>query len=1005
LSDTKNTPKSKSSTARSGSEAKKPANTKSTTKKAAANSAAASRASKAKSAPKHAAPQRQQRRELWVLWSFLLTILFSLAVFGVEGFLIDGLRAFLRGLFGHGSFLLPFAALTSCLIILFARGKPVAMRLSTLAALPILGGGIVHLLFCKSDYTLKTAILLYDDGMKLASGGLIAGGLAQLFTFALSRIGALIVLLLLTIAAVLMLCQIRLEDIVEFFVAMRDEREILRAEQEAKDAAYYEEERARRDAQREAAREERAAKLQEAQARADAARVDAARQSAQRPAQSQPAVTRELTRQEKAAVKAVQKAARRLPPDLPLEAVMPVLSDQPGRCPEPARVPDPVVSPAPAAAPPEPTPAPMPEAVPTVEPAQEVPAAEPVLLRDLRPQVIPQAETQDPEEIIAMAPIAEPVLPDPQPVIVEPDLDFDEDYDPDEDEFIPMAPMGSVREIPGTEENPIPADDDEPPFDLEDPPAKVPAVAAIDHAVRAAQSSATPVPAVPADLEVVDTHMMTTERGDATAAQSVGVDYEFPPLDFLKEDEGGSGDDATEELRMRSATLTDTLSSFGVEARIVGVIRGPSVTRYEMQLDRGVKLSRITNLQNDIALALGASGVRIAPIPDKSAVGIEVPNKVVQFVYLRDVLTSANMAKSKSKITFALGKDITGDCVVADIGKMPHLLIAGTTGSGKSVCINSIIISLLYRAAPSEVRLIMIDPKMVELGNYNGIPHLLIPVVTDHKKASGALNWAVIEMERRYKLMSEAGARDLATFNKIMESHGEEKLPQIVIIIDELADLMMVAAKEVEESICRIAQKARAAGMHLIIATQRPSADVLTGLMKSNIPSRIAFAVSSQMESRIILDTGGADKLIGRGDMLFMPIGSGKPTRVQGCFLSGDEIESVVEFIKAQGQAEYSQEILDHLERATAEEGGGDMDDDEADPMLGDAIDVVMETGQASASMLQRRLKLGYARAARIIDQMEARGIVGGYDGARPRQIQITKADWQEMKMRYGVRS
>jgi len=426
LSDTKNTPKSKSSTARSGSEAKKPANTKSTTKKAAANSAAASRASKAKSAPKHAAPQRQQRRELWVLWSFLLTILFSLAVFGVEGFLIDGLRAFLRGLFGHGSFLLPFAALTSCLIILFARGKPVAMRLSTLAALPILGGGIVHLLFCKSDYTLKTAILLYDDGMKLASGGLIAGGLAQLFTFALSRIGALIVLLLLTIAAVLMLCQIRLEDIVEFFVAMRDEREILRAEQEAKDAAYYEEERARRDAQREAAREERAAKLQEAQARADAARVDAARQSAQRPAQSQPAVTRELTRQEKAAVKAVQKAARRLPPDLPLEAVMPVLSDQPGRCPEPARVPDPVVSPAPAAAPPEPTPAPMPEAVPTVEPAQEVPAAEPVLLRDLRPQVIPQAETQDPEEIIAMAPIAEPVLPDPQPVIVEPDLDFDD---------------------------------------------------------------------------------------------------------------------------------------------------------------------------------------------------------------------------------------------------------------------------------------------------------------------------------------------------------------------------------------------------------------------------------------------------------------------------------------------------------------------------------------------------------------------------------------------------
>ncbi|MBE6931498.1 MAG: DNA translocase FtsK [Ruminococcaceae bacterium] len=653
-------------------------------------------------------------------------------------------------------------------------------------------------------------------------------------------------------------------------------------------------------------------------------------------------------------------------------------------------------------------PAPVPEAPPV--PAEPVEEPKPVYLRDLKPAQEPQSE---PEEVISITPPEEP-----QPVIVQPDVDFDEDFDPDAEDFIPMVPMGSVREIPnpaeGDEEIAGPAsepDDDEPPFDLEDPPAsasmvdrltasipKSPIVQDIDRSVQGASA--------PMDIEVVDTHQLSTERGDVRELQTERPGYEFPSLDFLKEDEGGSTDDATEELRLRSATLTDTLSSFGVEARIVGVIRGPSVTRYEMQLDRGVKLSRITNLQNDIALALGATGVRIAPIPDKSAVGIEVPNKVVQFVYLRDVLTSANMTKSKSKITFALGKDITGECVVADIGKMPHLLIAGTTGSGKSVCINSIIISLLYRAAPEEVRLIMIDPKMVELGNYNGIPHLLIPVVTDHKKAAGALNWAVIEMERRYKLMSEAGARDLATFNKIMEQHGEEKLPQIVIIIDELADLMMVAAKEVEESICRIAQKARAAGMHLIIATQRPSADVLTGLMKSNIPSRIAFAVSSQMESRIILDTGGADKLIGRGDMLFMPIGSGKPTRVQGCFLSGDEIEEVVDFIKSQGQAEYSQEILDHLERATAEEGGGsDVDDDDADPMLGDAIDVVMETGQASASMLQRRLKLGYARAARIIDQMEARGIVGGFDGSRPRQIQITKADWQEMKMRYGVRS
>ncbi len=507
------------------------------------------------------------------------------------------------------------------------------------------------------------------------------------------------------------------------------------------------------------------------------------------------------------------------------------------------------------------------------------------------------------------------------------------------------------------------------------------------------------------DVEVLDTHLEKEKTLGEKALKPVqkSAAYPFPPIDFLTDAVFHASEDATAELRSRSQKLSDTLSSFGIEARIVNVTRGPSITRYEMQLSEGIRISRLYSLQDDIALALGASSVRIAPIPANSAVGVEVPNKVVQTVYIRDVLTSREMANEKSKVAFAIGKDITGNCIVGDIGKMPHMLIAGTTGSGKSVCINSIIISILYRATPDEVKLIMIDPKMVELGNYNGIPHLLIPVVTDYKKAAGALNWAVVEMERRYKLLSEAGVKDLVSYNKYAVANGFDKLPQIVIIIDELADLMMTAAKEVEESVCRIAQKARAAGMHLIVATQRPSADVLTGLMRSNIPSRIAFTVSSQIDSRIILDSGGAEKLIGKGDMLYSPIGASKPTRVQGCFLSGDEIENVVNFvIKKADAVEYSQEIIDHIESRMQEEKGGkgeDIDDD-MDDMFYDAVDVVMATQQASASMLQRKLKLGYARAARIIDQMETRGIIGGYEGSKPRSIVMSQTEWQEMKLR-----
>lgn len=486
--------------------------------------------------------------------------------------------------------------------------------------------------------------------------------------------------------------------------------------------------------------------------------------------------------------------------------------------------------------------------------------------------------------------------------------------------------------------------------------------------------------------------------------------YQYPPVTLLDQNTDDNYTEVGAELRNNSRRLAQTITSFGVDAKPGDVVHGPSVTRYEFTLDQGVKLSKLTNLADDIALALGSGGVRIAPIPNKSSVvGIEVPNRVVTAVRIRDVIDSRAFAEHKSRVAFAVGKDIGGNCIVGDIARLPHVLIAGTTGSGKSVCTNSLIVSLLYKSTPEEVRFIMVDPKMVELAPYNGIPHLLIPVVTDPKKAAGALQWAVYEMMKRYKLFSENGVKDLAGFNALAQRNEElKKMPTVVVVIDELADLMLVAAKEVEESICRVAQMGRAAGMHLVIATQRPSSDVITGLMKANIPSRIAFAVASSLESRIILDTTGAEKLVGKGDMLYAPLGAGKPTRVQGCFITPEEIERVVDYVKQSGEAEYSQDVMDKIEQAVKEkekgggksagapEPAGESPDDE---LLTAAVDVVLETGQASVSMLQRRLKLGYARAARLVDQMEERGYVGPFEGSKPRQLLIDKAKWQELKM------
>lgn len=484
------------------------------------------------------------------------------------------------------------------------------------------------------------------------------------------------------------------------------------------------------------------------------------------------------------------------------------------------------------------------------------------------------------------------------------------------------------------------------------------------------------------------------------------AEYQLPSLDCLAEPKNGRNVKYEDELKANATKLVDTLKSFGVETRIVDISRGPSVTRYEIQPAAGVKISRITNLSDDIALNLAASGVRIeAPIPNKAAVGIEVPNKNRSMVTLREIIDTDQYRNAKSKLFVALGKDIAGNCTYADLAKMPHLLVAGTTGSGKSVCLNSMIVSILYNAKPDEVKLLMIDPKQVEFTVYNGIPHLIVPVVSDPRKASGALAWAVTEMLSRYKTFSDNNVRDISGYNSICESIGQKKMPQIVIFIDELSDLMMAAPHEVEDSICRLAQMARAAGMHLVIATQRPSVDVITGLIKANIPSRISLKVSSQIDSRTIIDTAGAEKLLGNGDLLFYPVGIAKPQRIQGCFLSDKEVETVVDFIKKQEKSSYDDEVMNEIERQAAMEkkknGGAVSDDDdsdgETDEMVPKAIEVVVDAQMASTTLLQRKLKLGYARAARIIDTLEERNIIGPYEGSKPRKVLVTKQQWYEM--------
>ncbi len=581
---------------------------------------------------------------------------------------------------------------------------------------------------------------------------------------------------------------------------------------------------------------------------------------------------------------------------------------------------------------------------------------------------------------------------------------FDVDMEVDEPERTPRKKRSlnemqqKLVESYSDEEVPTPTDDDEyiPDDDTDN----------IEEAIIAAREEAenNQPERITVDFQK-ETESVANEISEAADDMPI---YKFPPLSLLDSINNSTSKEVAAEIENTSKLLVETLQSFGVETRIVDVSRGPTVTRYELQPKAGVKISKITSLADDIALNLATAGVRIeAPIPNKAAVGIEVPNKASATVGIREVIESTSFSASKSKITVSVGKDIGGNVITTDIAKMPHGLIAGATNSGKSVCINSFIISLLYKASPEDVKLIMVDPKVVELGGYNGIPHLLVPVITEPRKAAGALGWAVGEMENRYKMFADRGVRNIDGYNKFVEGLVDEpevkKMPRIVIIIDELADLMMTAPKEVEDSINRIAAKARAAGIHLLIATQRPSVNVVTGVIKANVPTRIAFAVSSHIDSATILDSAGAEKLLGRGDMLFSPMGANKPLRVQGCYVSDEEIERVVEFVKSGGSTSYDDNVMLEIERQAAiekqqrtgvpEEGAND-----DDPVLDEAIKVVVELGQASTSLLQRKLKLGYARAARIIDQMEERGIIGGYEGAKPRQVLITPEQLMEMR-------
>ena len=896
--------------------------------------------------------QIAMRREIYAGVCVLLALFCLLPLLKVQGFLLEWLQNIIGGAIGTGFILLPFCLLFAAGLFIVKRKGKVRLRVTCALVMPVLWGSAGHIFASTQKFALSVdgIVDLAVAGAQRQAGGLLSGTLAIGLSKALSDAGAIVILFLLGVICLLVSTNTSLAQMFERVHNLPPEEE-----------------------------EEPAPPRQKKQKP-----LPVQAPPPPPPAQEQPVLAPPPPAPQKQGLLS-SLFGRRPTIDIPLEAP----KEQPKGEPIPFAPPN----------------VRTPDQVMGVEHQQSKPAT--TVAEPLKTDAVPQPVLGQPP-----APVQEqafPAAPAPRPVVAPVDpLPSGAGVAPQAEHPVTQDISWQAEPQPQQEER-LPWEDEEEELVPFEPPA--PALDAELQraaALAAAQSPAESLGREGPEWDSPDQQAAKEAQRALSSALHVAPrdTYLYPPISLLAKSNGSAGD-YTQELAENSARLVDTLKSFGVEANLVDITRGPSVTRYELQLKRGTKFSRVTNLSDDIALSLGASSVRIATIPDKLAVGIEVPNTLVELVTIRDIIDSQEFKASKSRISFSVGKDITGHNVVGDIKKMPHMLIAGTTGSGKSVCINSLLISLIYKATPQEVRLIMVDPKMIELGVYNGIPHLLIPVVTDPRKAAGALNWAVSEMMRRYKLFSELNVRDLEAYNsEITKQEGGEKLPQIVIVIDELADLMFVAASEVENAIVRIAQMARAAGMHLVIATQRPSADVITGIMKANIPSRISFAVASQIESRIILDTTGAEKLVGRGDMLYNPLGAPKPLRVQGCFITTAEIEGVVEFVKKTGEPDYSEEVMEHIEKqaeSAAQGGGGDSggrDDDDEDEMLPRAIEVVVETGQASVSMLQRRLKLGYARAARLVDQMAERGIVGPFEGSKPRQLLISREEWHEMVLR-----
>ena len=942
-------------------ETKKKTTTKSTARKPASKPSGSKKSTSSRAKAAQTPPSAfGLTRPAWAAVWGVLGIITLVGLFKDDGILLALLRKATAGMLGWGFYLMPFCLLALSFLLFVRQKGPVRLQGTALVLLPLVVGALLHGAFRAKDY--EAAVLtfgkLLTDGAALKSGGLLAGSLYCILEWTVSPVGAFL-LLLLALAGVLM-AALRITPAAVIDAFRKPEYEY----DDEEERERYEQPRALPNVH-EVAAEHRLKKAEKAERKAAAKSIKAF---------DLPVGGASVT----PAAEAPQESGRFSAFDLILDET-------------------PVVS----------------------HPEEDKPAHKSGRTRPISPDEY-LTNLNRVEEVRTAVTEEPPITPpeDPFGDILSLISQRDARRAAGESGFEPPAPF---QRGPGEDraefDLPLGIDRDEQVVYADVKPTAAPADA---DAPPWEEDAGAPAKKKSKGLSEAEQAKMSAVMDQNQ--QAALPPYSYPPLYLLSRSKGGAKGDVQAELQENSTRLIDTLESFGVSAKIIGIVRGPSVTRFELTISRGIKFSRITALADDIALALGAVSVRIAPIPDKVAIGIEVPNKIVNMVPIREVLGSNEFARASSRVAFAVGKDITGSPVVSDIGKMPHLLIAGTTGSGKSVCVNSMLISLLYKSTPEEVRLIMIDPKMVELGNYNGIPHLLIPVVTDPRKAAGALNWAVGEMERRYMLFADNQVRNLSGYNDLMRKKKAEAevteggnpsqfqvLPQVVIVIDELADLMMVAAKEVETSICRIAQKARAAGMHLIVATQRPSADVITGIMKANIPSRIAFAVASQIESRIILDQTGAEKLIGKGDMLYAPLGEGKPRRVQGCFISNEEIEAVIAHIKQNAVAEYSEEILEHIEKQAEKaangdkngsgSSGGDPANDE-DEMLFDAIDVVVRSGQASTSMLQRHLKLGYSRAARIIDQMEERGIIGPFEGSKPRRLLISKEDWQEMKLR-----